>query len=147
MRGASSAEFPLTIDRVFLDANILFSAAWRANVSPAVVLWTLPDTVLISSAFAIAEADRNLDLPAARTRLYRLVQDLEIVDEPSPSATLPIGIQLPAKDQPILLAAIQARCTHLLTGDRKHFGQYFQQSIGGVRVVTVRDYLTARGGI
>jgi hypothetical protein len=77
----------------------------------------------------------------------RLVQDPEIVDEPGPSTTLPTGIQLPPKDQPILLAAIQAKCTHLLTGDRKHFGQYFQQSIGGVRVLTVRDYLTARGEI
>ena len=40
--------------------------AWRANVSPAVILWTLPDRVLFSSAFAIAEAERNLDLLAAR---------------------------------------------------------------------------------
>jgi hypothetical protein len=101
---------------------------------------------VLLSAHSPCGGGAKLDLPATRTRLYRLVQDLDIVDESSPFSTLPIGIQLPPKDQPILVAAIQAKCTHLLTGDRKHFGQYFQQTIGGVRVLTVRDYLTARGG-
>jgi hypothetical protein len=54
-------------------------------------------------------------------------------------------VTLPPKDVPILLAAIAARCTHLLTGDRKHFGQYFGKSIHGVNVMMVRDYLISRG--
>ena len=48
------------------------------------------------------------------------------------------------KNVPILLAAIAAKCTHLLTGDRKHFGPHFGRSIEGVRVMMVRDYLIAR---
>jgi hypothetical protein len=46
-------------DRVFLDANILVSAAWSADAG-LFALWKLPDTSLITSAYAIAEADRNL---------------------------------------------------------------------------------------
>jgi hypothetical protein len=46
-------------DRVFLDANILVSAAWRAD-SGLSALWTLPDTQLLTSAYAIVEADRNV---------------------------------------------------------------------------------------
>ena len=99
---------------------------------------------LVSSAFAIAEAERNLEEPEQRTRLYRLAQHVDIVEEPAPDARLPADIRLPPKDVPILLAAIDARCTHLLTGDFKHFGRYFGRSVQGVRLTTVREYLTAR---
>jgi hypothetical protein len=47
-------------------------------------LWTLPDTQLLTSAYAIVEADRNVVNAEQRTRLYRLIQGLEIVDEPRP---------------------------------------------------------------
>ena len=107
-------------------------------------LWTLEHVALVTSAFAIAEAERNLDDSAARPRLYRLIHRIEIVDEPEAGARPPAGVTLPSKDVPILLAAIAARCTHLVTGDRKHFGPYFDKSIQGVHVMMVRDYLTAR---
>ena len=68
-------------DRVFLDANILVSAAWRVD-SGLLVLWKLTDVQLLTSAYAIAEADRNSETPERRTRLHRLVQSVEIVDEP-----------------------------------------------------------------
>jgi hypothetical protein len=54
--------------------------------------------------------------------LHRLIQQVEIVDEPLPRR-LPAGI-LPAKDVPILLAAIDSGATYLLTGDKDHFGKY-----------------------
>jgi uncharacterized protein len=107
-------------------------------VSPALTLWTLDDIVLVSSAYAIAEAERNLDESERRTRLYRLIQKVEIVDEPPHDAALPAQIRLPAKDAPILLAAIRSGCTYLLTGDRKHFGHLLGQDAGGVKVLTVR---------
>jgi hypothetical protein len=69
-------------ERVFLDANILVSAAWRAD-SRLRVLWSLPATQLVTSAYAIVEADRNVVSAEQRTRLDRLVQPLEIVDEPA----------------------------------------------------------------
>ena len=59
-------------DRVFLDANILVSAAWRPH-GGLLALWALPDIQLLTSAYAIVEADRNVDSAEQRTRLYRLV--------------------------------------------------------------------------
>lgn len=87
-------------DRVFLDANVLVSAAWRAD-SGLLALWKLEDVELLTSAYAIMEADRNIHTSEQRTRLHRLVQSAEIVDEPQDRA-LPSGVRLPAKDIPIL---------------------------------------------
>jgi uncharacterized protein len=95
--------------------------------------------------FRDCKAERNLDDSAARTRLYRLTHRVEIADEPGAGDRLPPGVTLPPKDGPILLAAIAARCTHLVTGDRKHFGPYFGKAIQGVNVMMVRDYLVVRG--
>ena len=60
------------------------------------------------------------------------------------TASLPNDVHLAAKDRPILLAAIHAKCSDLLTGDRRHFGSLFGRSVKGVRIVTVREYLTRR---
>ena len=131
-------------DRVFLDANILVSAAWRPD-NGLLALWTLTDVTLLTSAYAIVEADRNVRTPEQRTRLHRLVQRLEIVDE-AQFSRLPAQVRLPLKDVPILMAAIQASATYLLTGDRDHFGAYFDKSIEGVRILRPAAYLNLRSG-
>lgn len=130
-------------ERVFLDANILVSAAWRAE-SGLLALWQLPATQLLTSGYAIIEADRNVPNAEQRTRLHRLVQRVEIVDEPLPRR-LPAGIALPAKDVPILLAAIDSGAKYLLTGDKDHFGKYYGQVIDGVTVLRPVAYLASRG--
>lgn len=127
---------------VFLDANILVSGAWRAD-SRLLVLWSLPDTQLLTSAYAIVEADRNVVSAEQRTRLHRLVQPLEIVDEPRPRR-LPAGVVLPAKDIPILLAAIDAGAKYLLTGDKDHFGKYYDRVIEEVTILRPARYLALR---
>jgi len=105
----------------------------------------LADVTLVSSVYAIDEAERNLDTADSRARLYRLIPQIQIADEAPATIPLPKRIQLPTKDQPILLAAIHAQCSHLLTGDRKHFGPLFGRTVRGVRIDTLRDYLIARG--
>ena len=107
------------MDRVFLDANVLLSAAWRPRVG-LLRLWTLPNAALITADHAIEEARRNLDAPVQHSRLTRLLRKLEVVG--FLHFTLPRGVNLPAKDRPILLAAIDAGATHRLTGDWQHFG-------------------------
>ena len=129
-------------DRVFLDANVLVSAAWRDN-NGLLALWNLPDVELLTSAYAIVEADRNTRTAEQRTRLHRLVQSVEIVDEPQ-NRGLPEGVRLPAKDVPILLAAIQSRASHLLTGDKEHFGAHFDQRIQGVLVLRPAVFLSLK---
>jgi predicted nucleic acid-binding protein len=104
--------------RVFLDANVLFSAAYSAK-SGLQRLWKLPSVELITSPYALAEARRNL---AHRSQKARLVA-------------------LPAKDRPILLSAVAAKATHLLTGDVKHFGKYYRQTIAGVMILSPAEFV------
>jgi len=54
-------------------------------------------------------------------------------------------VLLPDKDVPILLAAIEARATHLITGDLRHFGPYFGKKIQGILVLPPRNYLKKAG--
>lgn len=53
----------------------------------------------------------------------------------------PLPVPLPEKDRPILLAAIEAKATHLLTGDLKHFSSYYGKTIEGVLILPPSDYL------
>lgn len=129
------------MDRLFLDANVLFSAAYQ-ELSRLQTLWRLPDTTLLTSAYAELEARRNLPRADQLLRLEELMSDVAIV--PDVVAQLPPGIQLPEKDWPILLAAVHSEATHLITGDNRHFGALFGTSIGGVLVVTPSAYLHAR---
>jgi predicted nucleic acid-binding protein len=67
------------LDRIFLDANVLFSAAYLEN-SGLARLWQLDDAELLSSAYAVEEARRNLalDRPQALARLERLTPKLTL---------------------------------------------------------------------
>jgi uncharacterized protein len=129
-------------DRVFLDANVLFSAAYRAG-SALERLWEATNVTLLSSAYAIEEANRNLEERDARARLQTFVAALEIVPDIA-TGDVPTGVVLPEKDLPILFAAIAAESTHLLTGDRAHFGPYFGRRVAGVLIQRPGDYLATR---
>jgi uncharacterized protein len=127
------------VDRVFLDANVLFSAAYR-DQSRLARLWTIPDTALVTSQYAIEEARRNLDRPEQQARLAQFTADLEIIQNEDVVGEEIVGVELPAKDWPILWAAVVAKATHLLTGDLRHFGPCYGRSIAGVRVMQPADY-------
>jgi len=57
---------------------------------------------------------------------------------------LDANVLFSAKDVPILLAAIEARATHLITGDMRHFGPHFGKRIEGILVLSPADYLVQR---
>jgi uncharacterized protein len=102
------------LDRVFLDSNVLFSAAYRRDAGLK-RLWQLADVELLTSAYALEEARRNLPERGQRVRLARLKRAVTLVREPAERA-LPRGIVLPDKDRPVLLAALDGRATHFVTG-------------------------------
>jgi uncharacterized protein len=52
---------------------------------------------------------------------------------------------LPDKDVPILLAAIAAHSTYLITGDIRHFGRYFGKTIEAMLVSSPADCLRNSG--
>ena len=126
------------MDRLFLDANVLFSAAYRPNAG-LLRLWKLKKITLISSHYALAEARINLTDDVQRGRLTRLCRSIEFFD--APSSDLPQGVSLPDKDAPIVLAAIEGKATYLITGDIRHFGPYFGKKIRGILVLSPGDYL------
>jgi predicted nucleic acid-binding protein len=123
---------------LFLDANILFSAAYRQD-SGLVQFWKLKDTSLCSSRYALEEARINLEENEQRRRLEKLARHVHLVD--AATRELPAGLSLPEKDVPIFLAAIEARATHLITGDIRHFGLYFGKQIQGTLILPPSDYL------
>ncbi len=133
------------MDLVFLDANILFSAAYRSDAGLK-RLWKLPGARLITSAYAAEEARRNLGYPEQREDLAGLLDSVEVVTTALPAEHLLYStVKLPEKDQPILLAAIGAGATHLLTGDFRHFGPFYGERIQGVLILPPADYLSLRG--
>jgi len=101
------------VDRLFLDANVLFSAAYREGAG-LTRLWGLAEVALVTSAYAALEARRNLAEPEQLGRLARLLEEVEVLE------------QVP-------------------TGDLRHFGAFFGESLHGVLVVTPSRYLQGRG--
>lgn len=126
------------MNRVFLDANVLFSAAWREGAG-LLRLWQLPETALLTSHYAAEEARRNLDSEEQRARLRQIMERVSLVSD-GLHGKLPDHVHLPDKDRPILLAAIQAKASHLLTGDKPHFGMLYRQKVASVNILRPGDY-------
>ena len=131
------------MDRLFLDANVLFSAGYgSAGIRR---FWTLQKEggcCLLVSQYVMEETRRNLDQSEQRARLEELLGQVEVIPEPSAGLTCPI--ELPDKDQPVFLAASVGRATHLITGDIQHFGSFFGQTILGVMIITPAEYLSSK---
>ena len=116
------------MDRVFLDANVLFSAAYRDDTGLR-RLWSRRGTHLVSSAYAVEEARRNL--PPGRSAAFdELVAQIEVTIHAVAQHVPREVLALPEKDRPIASAALAAACTHLLTGDQRHFGELYGKRIG-----------------
>lgn len=123
--------------RVFLDANILFSAS-NAPSRIAELVRLLPDrNELVTSDLAAEEARRNVRQKRQdwTEELNALLVKIEIVA----ATSFAIPIDLDRKDQHILCTAVRHKCSHLATGDRKHFGKLYGQTIEGVTIVSVRQ--------
>jgi predicted nucleic acid-binding protein len=131
------------MDRVFLDANVLVSAAIKPE-SRLSALWELADVRLLASPYVVEEARRNVGVPAAVQRLERLIAAIKVL--PSEPADFEIADDpgLPAKDRPVLLAAIVSGADVLLTGDMTHFGGCMGRLAGGVRICLPGEYLRER---
>jgi uncharacterized protein len=136
----------MTVDRIFLDANIFFSIAYG---SPGLDrLWELSrrkQCALFGSDYVIEESRRNLSLPEQLRKLEVFLSEMQIVPEIDP--TMPCPVTLPQKDKPVLLAAMSVKADYLLTGDTVHFGKYFGQVVNGVRICRPRDYLARFNGM
>jgi predicted nucleic acid-binding protein len=121
--------------RIFLDANVLFSAANLDSNIARLVEVVINNHSAVTSDFALEEARRNVQLkrPVWCEGFMTLASQLKVV----PSVLFDLPVDLDEKDQPILCAAIRANCDLLVTGDRKHFGHLYEHSVEGVTIVSV----------
>ena len=134
--------------RVFLDANVLFAAAYSPDGLSALLieLGAAGRVRLLTSPLAIVEAERNREAqrPAALSALRGNLPAVRIIRQPAPAdverLTPP---ELSSKDRPLLAAAIVAAATHLVTGDVADFGRFMNRRAGlSLRVMTPRQFLT-----
>lgn len=119
--------------RVFLDANVLFSASNSSSNIARLVDWLIREAAAVTSNLAREEARRNLALkreawmPAFEKLLGRIEQ--------VPSVRFELSVTLHEGDRPLLCAAIRGGCTHFATGDRRDFGHLFDTAVEGVQVI------------
>jgi len=132
--------------RLFLDANILFTAAHNPNGKAALVMELGQAGIwqLATSAYALEEARRNIVLkyPDCLERLEAQAQGLRMAPDAA-EADCPAG--LPDKDCPIYRAARACQADVLLTGDIRDFGFLMndRKKANGLLVQTVADFLKA----
>lgn len=130
--------------RLFLDSNVLFTAAHNPSGKAAVIidLGAEGNWEIVSCFYAIEEARRNISIkfPDYLKRFETSIS--AIIKAPSRSGRN-CPVPLSEKDRPILEAAIQCDATHLLTGDIKDFGPFMNHPnlTGGVLIQTISEFL------
>ena len=122
--------------RIFLDANILFSASQPHSRMRIFLDVLLDQADCLTNEYATEEAGRNLAVkfPEGIKALERLVKKCEVISR----LATDLEVELPLKDEPILRGAIAGHATHLLTGDERDFGKFWGKTIQGVKVVSPR---------
>jgi uncharacterized protein len=123
--------------RIFLDANILFSAAKSDGaVRQLLALLIEAGHECWVDGYVVEEARRNLlakalaAVPVLDTLLARMFL---AAAHPHPTA-LETVLAVSEKDRPVLAAAIGLQCEALVTGDRIHFGAFYGKTLGGVTI-------------
>lgn len=131
--------------RVFLDANILFSAAKSDGAVRALLRLLLEGGhECWADAYVVAEARRNLEAkgPQAVHTLDALLAQVRVAPAGGRSARVAredTVTWLSEKDRPVLAAAIALGCEALVTGDRTHFGAGYGRAFGGVSIHSPRS--------
>jgi len=120
--------------KVFLDANILFSASDEKSATRRLLDLLSHSSKPVTSPHAWEEARRNLD--RKRPHLLPGLDGLRHAVTITHAFKLPPGIEVAEKDKPVIAGAIGAACTHLWTSDRLHFGALYGTTVHGVTVVS-----------
>jgi hypothetical protein len=121
--------------RIFLDANILFSASLSGSATRILFNAALEYCdECITNYHVLEEAKRNIE--NKRPNQMKVFNTLIKRIKPSNRFYSTLTVNLPSQDVPVLAGAIGSRCTHLWTGDKKHFGALYNKTIHGVLIVS-----------
>ncbi len=130
--------------QLFLDANVLFTAAHNPRGKASLVisfaakgLWQIA-----TSSYAVEEARRNLQQKYPQSINAYEAQLARIQVYASGKGTH-CPLSLPQKDRPIFESALSCSATHLLTGDMKDFGHHMNNpnKSEGILIQTVAEFL------
>ncbi|MBI4537233.1 MAG: PIN domain-containing protein [candidate division NC10 bacterium] len=132
--------------RVFLDTNVLFTAAHnpRGKAAFVIELGAAGHFSLFTSDAACEEAERNLaakypdSLPLLTGLLDRITPD-------TADLSSPFSDGLAAKDAVVFQVAVSCCATHFLTGDLQHFGPLMNRPDMACSIIiqTVAEFLAA----
>jgi predicted nucleic acid-binding protein len=131
--------------RLFLDSNVLFTAAHNPEGKASLVIELAAggNWEVVTSEYCLAEARLNLERkhPAALGRLSDILREVRLVPDVAGERC---ELSLPEKDRPVFASAQRCKATHFLTGDRRHFGLYMNKpkDTMGVVVQSVGDFLS-----
>jgi predicted nucleic acid-binding protein len=131
--------------RLFLDSNVLFTAAHNpeGKASLVIELAATGHWEVVTSAYCMAETRLNLERkhPAALGRWNEILRTVRLVPDVGGERC---AILLPEKDRPVFASAQRCKATHFLTGDRRHFGPYMNKpkDTMGIVVQAVGDFLS-----
>jgi len=122
--------------RIFLDANVLFSASLPRSRMREFLGVLFERAQCLTNEYAVEEARRNLaaKFPESLKSLEALRGKCEIITQ----LTIVLEVQLPLKDVPILGGAVAGQATHLLTGDERDFGRFWGKTIQNVKILSPR---------
>ncbi len=133
--------------RVFLDANVIFSAAYMdrgAIHSLFDIAKKRGDVSFIATGHVVTEATRNLrrKSPSRLSELETLLENVAVLEEPPPRLVEELAPLVPDPDDaPILAGAISGEAALLVTGNEKDFRDLYDTEVRGVRVLRPRDAL------
>ena len=129
--------------RVFVDASVLFAAAYSATGAARDLLWlALEERVqLLVSQDILTETERNISRKVPdKLNIYKQIirlLGLEVVADPSREAVQAAEVYVAQKDAFVIAAAIQSKADYLVTYDRKHLIDPPQVSAqSGLRIIT-----------
>ncbi|TAK84772.1 MAG: PIN domain-containing protein [Betaproteobacteria bacterium] len=132
--------------RIFLDANILFSAAKMDGAMRELLrLLRAGGHDLWADGYVLEEARRNLaaKAPEGLGALDVIVAEIHVAEAHPADAGQRFSAKLPEKDRPVLAAAVRLGCEALVTGDRKHFGALYGKTVAGVAIHSPRSLAEA----
>lgn len=128
--------------RIFLDANILFSASKSVGAVHQLLAMLLKQKhILCADEYVVIEARRNLLAKADAESINRLDDLLAKIQVSPTQMGEPNAVDvawLPDKDRPVLATAIRLGCDALVTGDVAHFGKGYGKPFGGVTLYSPR---------
>jgi galactose-1-phosphate uridylyltransferase len=134
--------------RLFLDANILFSAAKSDGAVRELLrrLHAAGHECWVDDYVAF-EVRRNLVVkgPDAMAAFEALLPGLRFGATQVPRAAMRELDWLAEKDRPVLAAAMHLRCHALVTGDRTHFGAAYGKVFGAVAIHSPRSLADGLG--